>query len=433
MYFTQPDHSTIKRYLFILSVWLMPAGFMIDTANAAGAEPSGVILTWQQDPTTTMTIDWHTPAEVNNPVVHYRRSGNRRWQNAEGESFPFPFAERIINRVELTGLNPDTEYEFRMGEYSAIRKFKTIADHVNKPLRFAAGGDVRHEKAWMERVNRHVARYSPEFIVWGGDLAYADGLEERLYRWDEFLDAMAKTLITPEGLTIPVVVGVGNHEVVGGYYYRNQHDRRSGMPLYEQTDAFRQLFAPYFFSLFAFPGQPGYNVLDFGDYLSIIMLDSDHANPIEGKQTLWLDEILQERKHVAHVIPVYHVPAYPSVRDPESLTQKRVRDIWVPMFEQYPNIRVAFEHHDHIYKRTYPIRNNQIDPTGITYIGDGAWGVRTRRAERNPRKRQWYLKRTSNERHAIIVTLHGNQQHFLIINEEGEIIDEYPATLKINP
>lgn len=388
----------------------------------------GLVLTWQQDPTTTMTIDWHTGPDANPSSMEYRElNGDDGWKRVAGQQHEFPFSDRLIHRVELTGLSPDTEYQFRFHDHSLPRKFRTMPLEPHRPIRFAMGGDVRHRPDFMERTNRWAATYDPDFIVWGGDLAYADGRQDRLDRWYEFLEVMKHSLVTPDGRVIPVLAGIGNHEVAGGYHDRDDHDRREGFPPYRQVDESRALIAPYFFSLFAFPGQPGYNVLDFGNYLSIILLDSDHANPVKGEQTVWLQNVLEERSHVTHIIPTYHLAAWPSVRNPDSGRLQELRELWHPLFEKH-GISVVFENHDHAYKRTHPIRNGKIDPDGIVYMGDGAWGVNTRAIGGSHREHAWYLKRASSERHFILGTIHGRLAHYVVINEFGDIIDEYPRT-----
>ncbi len=419
----------MRRVLILLPLVTF---FIIGKSHAI--DPLGMMLTWQQDPTTTMTIDWHTNNDGSFPVVQYRLSGSDEWMEAAPEVMPFPFSERVIKRAELTGLEPGSEYYFRFGEGTRIRKFRTMPERADKPIRFAAGGDVRHRIEWMDQTNRRVAKYDIDFVLWGGDLAYADGREDRLYRWKEYMDSIMNTLITADGRAIPVLASIGNHEVRGGYYHRDEHQRREGMPPYSQTDESRAQIAPYYYSLFAFPGQPGYGILDFGDYMSIVLLDTDHSNPIEGAQTEWLESALADRSEVPHIFPVYHVPAFPSVRSPEGRSQTRVRDNWVPLFEKY-GVRVAFENHDHIYKRTYPLRNGEIASDGVVYIGDGSWGVGTRPIGRDHGNDgpAWYLKKAASERHAIIGTIHGNHQHFLVVSENGEIIDEYPSTPLLQP
>jgi hypothetical protein len=55
-----------------------------------------------------------------------------------------------------------------------------------------------------------------------------------------------------------------------------------------------------------------------------------------------------------------------------------IREHWCPLFDEY-GVQLAFEHHDHAYKRTYPIRKGTVDPRGVVYLGDGAWGVTVRK------------------------------------------------------
>jgi acid phosphatase type 7 len=363
-----------------------------------------------------MTIDWHTVLEDPPGILVYRQTGETDWTRVAADSFPFPFSERTIHRVELTGLDPATTYQFRFWPDPTEYSFRTMPVDASRPVRFVAGGDTRHRQDWMEQANRQAMRHDPDFIVWGGDLAYADGREDRLYRWEEWFDAIRNTLITDSGRVIPILVAIGNHEVRGGYYFND--------PDFAFDAESRERLAPYFYRLFAMPGQPGYNVLDFGQYLSIVLLDSNHTNPVGGTQRTWLARVLAERQHVPHVFPVYHVTAYPSHRSYNGRTEREIRRHWVPLFEAL-GVRVAFENHDHTYKRTHPILAGAVHPKGVVYIGDGAWGVGARSVH-DPAE-TWYLDRAESERHVIVVTLHGAHQHFRVLASSGELIDEYPA------
>ncbi len=387
--------------------------------------PVAMYLSWQQDPTTTMTIQWHSESEMQSPELEYRRADGGQWAKVVAESRPMPYSDRYIHTVELTQLAPESYYNFRLldvdasGRHSPFYSFRTMPATIDKPLRIGVGGDVLHRQSWMEEMNRVAMRYDLDFIVWGGDLAYADGRPESVGRWYAFFDAMMNTLIEEDGRVVPVVMGIGNHEVRGGYYWRHHE---GGRDAYENTDAFRESIAPYFYSLFAFPGHPGYGVLDFGDYLSLIILDSHHSGPIDCVQRDWLEQTLADRQNIDFVYPVYHVPAYPSARNFNDGVNVEIREHWVPLFEQY-GIQVAFENHDHTYKRTVPILSGSEDPEGIVYIGDGAWGV----GERTPRtpEESWYLHRTASMRHFILVTLQESFQDFKVISREGNLIDHY--------
>jgi acid phosphatase type 7 len=377
-------------------------------------EPLGIFLTWTEDPTTTISIDWHNN-NAEPELLSYRKKGDRRWKTAKSSVLLYPFSERNVHRVALNKLSQATTYEIKFGNFDKVYNFRTMpASLASEPVRIAIGGDTMHEKEMLEKTNRQVADQNPHFIVIGGDMAYENGSARAVGRMYDWFDACMNTLITRDNRIIPIVVGIGNHEVSGGYYSPR---RFSG------SDADREKFAPYFFNLFAFPGHPGYNVLDFGNYLSLFILDTDHANPIEGKQTDWLAAELAKRKDFLHIIPVYHIPAYPSVREFNGSRSAAVRKNWLPLFEQH-QVKLAFENHDHAYKRTFPLRNNRIDESGIVFVGDGAWGVKVREVQ--PVAGTWYLRQALEERHFILLTLQGKHQKLTVISENGKIIDSYP-------
>lgn len=415
------------RHTLTVSIFIIPWFLFTGVVSSQDMEsPLGLHLTWQFDPATTMTIDWQTEEEQERDgIIRYRKLGEYSWSQAEARQVAFPYSDRIIHRVELTGLEPDATYEFQAGNFTRMYQFRTMPENLDdRPVVFAAGGDTRHRKEWMLNTNRAVMEYDIDFVVWGGDFAYADGRGDRLYRWYEWFEANYEGLISEDGRVVPVLTALGNHEVLGGYHSRN--DRRDWLPEYEQNDASRMMIAPYFYSLFAFPGQPGYGILDFGDYLSIVLLDSEHTNPIEGKQTEWLESELRERarRKVPHIFPVHHVTAYPSHRSYTGSISTSIRDNWVPLYEKY-GVRVVLENHDHTYKRTHPIRNGAIADDGIVYIGDGAWGTNPREGNSSD---EWYIDQFASVRHGIIVTLDNDTQDYIMVDENGNVIDTYTNT-----
>jgi acid phosphatase type 7 len=426
-----PIVNAMRRVGLVLLLVLLPGDLLLGVGTLAGqaaVEPAGLYLTWRRDPTTTMTIDWHTNGPIASPTLEYRERGTQEWQRLPAASHPLPHSEIIIHRVEVSGLQPATEYEFRCEQNGRVFLFRTMPATLDRPVRFIAGGDVRHNRELMEKTTRQVPVYDPDFVMLGGDLAYANGMPDQVWKWPEWFDVLKQDMIMPNGRVIPILVAIGNHEVRGGYYFNDDHERRVDLPPYAGNDASRATIAPFFYALFAMPGQPGYNVLDFGDYMSVILLDTDHTNPIEGEQTRWLESVLADRRQVPHIFPIYHVTAFPSVRAFDGRTETRVREHWVPLFERY-GVRVVFENHDHTYKRTFPLRQNRISVDGIVYIGDGAWGVSTRQiGAGQDGERPWYLARGESVRHFIVATIHGPHQHFLMVDEDGNVFDEYPRT-----
>lgn len=391
------------------------AVFCVAQPLFAQEEPLGILLTWKEDPLTTMVIDWHT--ESSDPeVLHVSEKGNENWWEEPSRTLPFPHSDRTIQRVELVGLRPGTSYSIRFGESARTYYFTTMpADIARESLRIAIGGDSMHAQELMEKTNRQVAGYDPHFAVIGGDLAYANGDPKNVNRWYAWFDAVKNTLIHEDGKIIPLLLGIGNHEVRKAVFAPDEE--------IDFNDVNREKMAPFYYGLFAFPSQPGYGVLDFGSYLSFFLLDSDHSNPIVGKQTEWLKRELAIRKEVSQLLTLYHVPAYPSVRDFNGRTQRSVRENWVPLLEE-AGVKLVFENHDHAYKRTYPIRNNRIDAGGVVYIGDGSWGTRTR--EVHDPAATWYLDTALSAQAFTLLTLQGSSYSLISVDAEGNIIDSYP-------
>ncbi|MFI5343975.1 MAG: fibronectin type III domain-containing protein [Chlamydiales bacterium] len=374
-----------------------------------------IYLTWQRSPDTTMTIQWISPADQDQSPVLYRSKEETGWRTENGIYYLFPQTSNyFIHHVELQGLKPDSEYVFKISVDSPEFLFKTMPSQLDKPIRFVVGGDMYHDGLeLLSATNKQAALFNPSFAVVGGDIAYASGSRfdslQKVDRWMAWVKAWHKDMVTPQGYLIPVIAAIGNHDVSGNY---------------NQTPAQARIFS----LLFPMPGFQIYNAIDFGSYLSIILLDSGHANPIAGKQTEWLKNTLGTRQNVTNLFAVYHVPAYSSIRSFNGRTSMDIRRYWVPLFEK-GRIQTVFEHHDHAYKRTYPLLNNKVDPNGIIYLGDGAWGVAKPRIPKASRPKRFYIAKFASKRHFIGVTLQKEKQTFVSIDPEGNLIDEYVRSL----
>jgi hypothetical protein len=179
-----------------------------------------------------------------------------------------------------------------------------------------------------------------------------------------------------------------------------------------------------FFDLFNFEENQIYRALDFGSYLSLVFLDTGHFQPIEKRQTLWLDKALQDRQEFLYCFPIYHIGAYPSFYSSERSSSVKIRRNWVPLFEKY-HLPIAFEHDCHNYKRTFPILKGKIDQEGVTYIGGGSWGVPPRRAKNN-----WYIDQKAKINSVIIVDLSKQTAELEAIDLFGNVIDEISINAK---
>src|SRR3954454_7855440 len=90
-------------------------------------EPTALFLTWQRDPTTTMTIQWvGLEADAAKRPVWYAKKGSQKWHKKGYSSRRFPASDDWILRAELTSLDPGTDYVFRVGTDSAEQCFRTM-------------------------------------------------------------------------------------------------------------------------------------------------------------------------------------------------------------------------------------------------------------------------------------------------------------------
>lgn len=402
-----------KLYLSIQAFFCFFIAFL-----GADFDPIAIYLTWQHDPLTTMTIQWITPPNRSNDTIYYKREGQNEWQSAVGKHSMLPNGARYtLHLVELESLRPGTDYLFRPGADGVTFKFRTMPSDLKTPIRFVVGGDMyRDDIKTVSEMSRRAASTDPLFALVGGDIAYTIaspssftmGFFHRLFsaekfdRWLDWLISWKNNMVTTDGRLIPVLPAIGNHETLG---FDDQSPDQ----------------AKFFYALFPMPGKQGYNVLDFSDYLSIFILDSGHTHYIHGDQTKWLGQTLQRRQSVPNKFAVYHVGAYPSVRNNGDRASKSIRNFWSPLFEQY-GLTAAFEHHDHAYKRTHPLRNGHIDPNGVMYLGDGCWGTAPR-VPKTPRE-LWYLAKSASSRHVIVVTIDKQDCHFMAIDPWGNVIDE---------
>src|SRR4051812_23208637 len=62
------------------------------------AQPKAIYLTWQRDPTTTMTVHWHTvwTEAFSDSVLEFRAANAGTWTRAAGRQQPLPFTDRMV-------------------------------------------------------------------------------------------------------------------------------------------------------------------------------------------------------------------------------------------------------------------------------------------------------------------------------------------------
>jgi len=382
----------------------------------AAFQPATLFLTWHTDPTTTMDIQWvGVRGETADTTVYYTPTAltvlaqTFPWRAEKSVARPYPQSDFKVFRAELTGLLPGADYTFKIGKQSPAYRFRTMPAKSTDAISFISGGDCGVNTAALAN-NAQAARQDPMFAIVGGDLGYDNGrsVETSL----AFLKNYSRTMVGRDGRLIPMIVAIGNHEVDGGY----------AKPRSKAT-----FFYPLFDGLYP---ETGYATLDFGDYLSLVLLDTGHTSPIDGDQTRWLEKTLKAREDHPNVFVINHVPAYPSFRNPQPAEVKGAatakpgtgelqRKNWVPLFDKY-RVPVVLEHHDHTFKRTKPLLDGLPHENGVLYLGDGSWG-----RLRNPKKADplHVMAKTSDEYHLSLHRIQGEERFHLAMDKDGRVMD----------
>lgn len=398
--------SLMGAIVLCITLILVPCGFgTADFGDPIRIQPYYDLpyLTWQGDPSTSVTVNYHTAEKPEEIAVLYYEQGAEQSEalRAEGQGVQIPDLadQRFINSVQLTDLKPGQAYSFTLasvGDGTAVYHFQTLSDG-DEPLRFAITGDTL-ASGIFERLLKHVSAQSPRFIVVGGDLAYANGDVNQVGRWNRWLKLWHQYGTTPDGMLIPLVLAIGNHE-------------------YSKSTGTLEERAPFYYHFFPQGGETFFS-RRFGANFGMIVLDSNHIVPHEDQKD-WLEAQLQNFDSLPFTAAVYHVPLYPSHRDFEGSASEAGRTHWLPLFDKH-TLSVGFEHHDHDFKRSKRLRGNELDPQGTLYLGDGSGGV----VPRSPRKERWYLEKTGNQSHFWIVDVTADQMNCSAMDIHGAIFDE---------
>lgn len=383
----------------------------------AGESPANWILTYNDDPFTSITVNWQCfTDEPSEAFVFYdTQSGNGNPANFNGlanaEVSRIPgLDKRWIYRATIRNLDPGTTYFLMMGEaegpVSKEIKFKTLGGEGNPDLRFVTGGDMDIDYK-SRRLMALAAAENPDLAMVGGDIAYANGRLDAVDKWDTWLNYYSEEMVTPDGYTIPAIFAIGNHEVDGGF---------------GKTKA----EAPFFFGFFGQDADKTYFTRRLARDAVIFVLDSGHVAS-HKEQADWLKETFPEFDDVAFKAAIYHVPLYPSHRDYLGKYSDLGRKHWLPVFDEF-GLTVAFENHDHTFKRSYHLQDNEVVEAtkGTLFLGDGCWGRTARSVDYDKR---WYLNTVGSIEHFWLVEVEGGEASYRAIDLDGQVFDVYPETL----
>jgi len=316
--------------------------FTVSNGSGTPGTPDQVHLAWVGDPSTTLTVVWHTSNTATPSVVQYRAAGSVIWLEATG-------AERAsgtsgkLHQVNLSGLRPSTAYEYRVrgdgGIWSEVYSARTappLGPADFDVIYFADTGLVGREDGLAtgtQQVVDEIAAMNPLLVLPGGDYAYFN-TDKRYGTHEKTIDAWFNQ-VQPIASRSPLLPTYGNHEV--------------------GLDESYQPWANRFPTPNGWNGRRAYS-FDVGDVHFISVFAVTNKNALGDSQVTWLKKDIAAAKAGGRrwIIPYMHVSAFADgTNHPSNLN---LRAQLGPIFESN-GIKLVLSSHDQAYERTYPLKN----------------------------------------------------------------------------
>lgn len=325
-------------------------------------------MTWRDSPQHSAVIGW---SGTRNAIMYFDTvsygEDHQKYRFNSGVTTSNHYKGQANNFVRLSNLTPGTRYYFVLKDtikntYSRALSFKTLPENASSLL-IVAGGDSRNSlpiyemsprkcRIGFRNGNKMASKIVPDVIFFGGDFVMNKFFWRRNKEWQQWLSDWQLT-ITPDGLLIPIIPEIGNHESSKDMIY-----------------------------LFDMPPTDGVYAHIFGGNLLSLFTLNNMKNGCNTTQLSSLDSLL------GNVAPLskwqmiqYHIPMNPQGKYYSKRTD--LIKCWSPLFLKW-GIDIISECHTHIMKTSYPVEIDSTnyenpfsrnDSLGIVFIGEGAWGA----------------------------------------------------------
>lgn len=368
--------AAVAAAVLLVSASAAPA----EPAVAAHGDPDQIHAAWVLDPATSLHIIWRTQQPVPSSV-HYRPVGTDAWLTVEAVPRESSTTGRL-HEASLTGLIPDTVYEYRVrgsdGTFSRVCRARTAPRPGSGPIEaifVADTGLVGRPDGLADataRVIETIATFDPTVVLLGGDYAYANtdlrggSMPTAVDAWFAQMEPVADRAV--------MMPTYGNHEI--------------------------KLLEDYLFWAERFATPEGYDnrrfySFDVGDvHFVSILAWADNLRRTSGTEHGWIgatavqwierDMAAARARGMRWIIPYMHVPPFSDGMNHPSNVDVRAQ--LGPVFERF-GVKVVLTAHDQSYERTFPLRDvpatntpttRQLDgytsADGVTYLKVGPGG-----------------------------------------------------------
>ncbi len=420
---------------------------MLAPWQQASEWPDRIVVTFEGDPATSLSVNWRTAASVTatraeiapalpdarfdqQAVSAAAQSEQVSLATLELAGIQIPIEQNAglspagFHSVRFDGLEPDTLYAYRVqgaeGKWSEW--FHTRTAPLSGPIRFIYLGDAQNGiDSHFPRVVRAAFQKAPDarFILHAGDLVNRASRDLEWAQWfraSGFIHGM-----------VPAIPVTGNHE----------YDRH-GLTEEDRQRALSILWRPQFRlpvdeTLSAELHETVYDVR-YSQDLHVFVLNTN--SPDMAEQARWLDAKLAASDATWRVITGHH-PVFSSGRDRDN---PRVRDVILPVLLKH-RVDLVLQGHDHTYARGTVGEDPQ---TPARRAATGADGVTTMFVNSVSGAKQYNFsengwdeyaptgvelnRQAENTQFYQIISLDAGALHYTAYTADGQLYDEFRLT-----
>ena len=373
-----------------------------------------------QDNSISRTIMWQSDNSEADAVIEYRLEGAEKSQTigATDKAFTDDGSTTYIHEATLTGLTPNTKYEYRVG-YGTDRRsdwyrLETAGASVYDVLIYpdSQSGDYSQ---WEEIVKSSALR-NPRTALYisMGDLV-DNG--EHAYQWRTWLNS-----IKPLSANVPLATTLGNHE------------------MYTLDWKMREPYA--YLNYFAVPpnGNETFNrryySYDFGDVhyvvLDTMLYESNHEDnhdthhpDLYDVQVQWLRQDVMANTKKWTVVLMHRDP-FQYAFDRSGVNRAVGFDdegvLFMPIFDEF-NVDLVLSAHLHSYRNRGHVRNFDRDASGPLYILTGIAGD-ARRPKWKEHPLDVYVAPDRDKNNYMTMTVTPNKLIVKVFLPDGTQLDE---------
>ncbi|RJE86116.1 metallophosphoesterase [Paenibacillus sp. 1011MAR3C5] len=380
------------------------------------AAPVNINVSVGENASTARHVSWQTHPNVLTSVVEWAEKegfagfDGDNVKQTEGASSLYNTnndGTYRVHRAQLTGLKPDTDYVYRVGDgegnMSAQGEFHT-SPVSGDGVKFLFLGDSQASNQagfddWGKSLTKAVEHMpDAELLIHAGDMVDHGHEQEQ---WNMWFGAAQELFLK---YTLQTVVG--NHEVTGtngnGDYLAHFYNPQNGSDVAKGSS--------YSFDM---------------KNVHFVMLNTEMSEEAFKEQTKWLEKDLSATKKKWKVI-VFHQGPYGSI-----YANTNVQKYWVPVFDKY-EVDLVMNGHDHIYLRTFPMKGGEIvkEGEGTRYVVGGSTGPKFYALTERPWQEFVY---DEDKNLYTAVEIAGDKIVITATTVDGDLVDTFEIVKKTKP